>query len=60
MDATPKHVTIEVKHAAGAMKFDGDLAEGLFLAARHLSAQERLDLIARLQARHAEIEAEWR
>lgn len=57
MDATPKHVTLELEHSAGSLRFEGDLAEGLFLAARHLSGQERLDLIAKLQEKHAELEA---
>lgn len=39
------------------MKFDGDLAEGLYLAARHMTGQERLELIQRLQESHAELEA---
>jgi hypothetical protein len=39
------------------MKFAGDLVEGLFLAARHLIGQERLELIQRLQDSHAELEA---
>jgi hypothetical protein len=57
MEATGKHVNIELEHVAGSMKFDGDLAEGLFLAARHLTGQERLDQIERLQAAHANLEA---
>uniref|UniRef100_A0A7C2B9B5 Uncharacterized protein n=1 Tax=Pseudomonas graminis TaxID=158627 RepID=A0A7C2B9B5_9PSED len=52
-----KRITLELEHPAGSMKFDGNLAEGLFLAARHLTGQERLDLIERLQASHAELEA---
>ncbi|MFP3924620.1 hypothetical protein [Pseudomonas sp. W5-36] len=50
-----KHITLELEHFAGSMKFDGDLAEGLFLAARHLTGQERLELIQRLQDSHAEV-----
>ncbi|MFJ5297458.1 hypothetical protein ACIQAL_13145 [Pseudomonas sp. NPDC088368] len=57
MEATGKRVQIELEHAAGSMKFDGDLAEGLFLAARHLTGQERLCLIAKLQEKHLELEA---
>jgi hypothetical protein len=57
MEYTPKHVTIDVEHPAGSMSFDGDLAEGLYLAARHLSGQERLEFIERLRASHAELEA---
>jgi hypothetical protein len=56
LDAT-KHVTIELEHPAGSMKFDGELAEGLYLAARHLTGQERLELIQRLQDSHSELEA---
>ncbi len=56
LDAT-KHITIELEHPAGSMKFDGDLAEGLFQAARHLTGLERLELIQRLQDSHAELEA---
>lgn len=58
--ATSKHITIELEHAAGSMKFGGDLAEGLYLAARHLTGQERLELIQRLQDSHAELEAAGR
>jgi hypothetical protein len=57
MDQTSKHISLELEHPAGSMKFNGDLAEGLYLAARHLSGQERLDLIQRLQDSHAELEA---
>jgi hypothetical protein len=57
MEPTSKRITLELEHAAGSMKFDGDLAEGLYLAARHLTGQERLDLIQRLQDTHAELEA---
>jgi hypothetical protein len=57
MDQTSKHITLELEHAAGSMKFDGDLAEGLFQAARHLTGIERLKLIQRLQDSHAELEA---
>lgn len=57
MDAVAKHITLELEHSAGSMKFEGDLAEGLFLAARHLSGQERLDLIERLKAAHNELES---
>ena len=57
MEPTAKHITIELEHAAGSMKFDGDLAEGLYLAALHLTGQERLELIQRLQDSHAELEA---
>ncbi len=52
-----KHITLELEHPAGSMKFDGDLAEGLYLAARHLTGQERLELIQRLQDSQAELEA---
>lgn len=52
-----KHITLELEHPAGSMKFDGDLAEGLYLAARHLNGQERQALIERLQASHAELQA---
>jgi hypothetical protein len=57
MDTKSKRITLDLDHPAGSMKFEGDLAEGLFLAARHLTGQERLDLIERLQASHAELEA---
>jgi len=57
MDSTSKHITLELEHAAGSMKFDGDLAEGLFQAARHLTGLERQELIQRLQDSHAELEA---
>lgn len=57
MNPPSKHITLEAEHAAGSLKFDGDLAEGLFIAARHLTGQERLDLIQRLQDSHAELEA---
>lgn len=57
MDQTAKRMTLELEHAAGSMKFDGDLAEGLYLAARHLTGLERLELIQRLQDSHAELEA---
>jgi hypothetical protein len=57
LDTVPKHVTIHLEHAAGSMKFDGGLAEGLFLAARHLSCAERIELIERLKTSHAVIEA---
>jgi hypothetical protein len=57
MEPTSKRITLELEHPAGSMKFDGDLAEGLFLAARHLTGQERLKLIQRLQDSHAELEA---
>lgn len=56
LDAT-KHITLELEHPAGSMKFDGDLAEGLYLAARHLTGQERLELIQRMQDSQAELEA---
>lgn len=56
LDAT-KHITLELEQAAGSMKFDGELPDGLFLAARHLTGQERLELIQRLQASHAELES---
>ncbi|MFP3849109.1 hypothetical protein [Pseudomonas sp. W5-01] len=56
LDAT-KHITLELEHPAGSMKFDGDLAEGLYLAARHLNGQERLELIQRMQDSQAELEA---
>lgn len=57
MDQASKHITLDLEHAAGSMKFEGDLAEGLFMAARHLTGQERLALIQRLQDSHAELEA---
>ncbi|MGE6387341.1 hypothetical protein ACQKEN_16955 [Pseudomonas sp. NPDC078416] len=56
LDAT-KNITLELEHPAGSMKFEGDLAEGLYLAARHLNGQERRALIERLQASYAELEA---
>lgn len=52
-----KRITLELEHPAGSMKFEGDLAEGLYLAARHLNGQQRLELIQRLQGSHAELEA---
>ncbi|MCF7541849.1 hypothetical protein [Pseudomonas petrae] len=57
MERATKHIALELEHPAGGLKFDGDLAEGLFLAARHLTGQERLELIQRLQDSHAELEA---
>lgn len=57
MERTSKHITLDLEHVAGSMEFDGDLAEGLYLAARHLSGQERLELIQRLQDSNAELEA---
>jgi hypothetical protein len=45
-----KRVQIELMHPAGGMKFDGDLANGLFMAARHLTEQERLNLAERIRA----------
>ena len=53
----PKRIKYKLWHPAGHCEFNGGLPEGLFYAARHLTGQERLDLIAKLQAKHAELEA---
>jgi hypothetical protein len=45
-----KRVKIELKHEAAGMMFEGDLANGLFLAARHLTDRERLNLAYRIRA----------
>ncbi|WP_074892043.1 hypothetical protein [Pseudomonas graminis] len=57
MDQLAKRIRLDLEHAAGSMKFEGDLAEGLFQASRHLSGNERMELIQRLQDSHAELEA---
>jgi hypothetical protein len=57
----PKTISMTVREGTTvAMVFAGELADGLFEAARHLSGAERLELIERLQAAHAEIEARGR
>lgn len=53
-------IKIELWHSAGEMKFDGKIADGLFYAAHVMSGNERLELIEKLQAKHAEIEARGR
>lgn len=53
----PKRIKYKLWHPAGHCEFNGGLSEGLFYAAHHLTGQERLDLIAKLQAKHAELEA---
>lgn len=61
MPDQPKHRTIITHGETLLMDHDGNLVDGLYwAAANHLTTSERLDLIERLQASHAEIEATWR
>lgn len=45
-----KYIYLRVDRAEGGMEFEGDLADGLFHAARQLTEQERHDLADRLKA----------
>jgi hypothetical protein len=58
----PKTINYTVREGETLLThYSGALADGLYhAAAHHLSGAERLDLIERLQAAHAEIEARGR
>jgi len=52
-----KRIKYKLWHPSGQCEFDGGLPEGLFYAAHHMTGQERLDFIAKLQEKHAQLEA---
>lgn len=57
MTTTPLKISYLIEGEQKGAEFAGDLYEGLFHAARQLTGEERLRLIAELLARHAELEA---
>ena len=50
-------IKFKLWHPTGAMEFDGSIAEGIYYGAHCLSGEARLELIEKLKAKHAELEA---
>lgn len=61
-DLTAKTISLTVREGGKkVMSLDGSpLADGILYAAHVLTGNERLDLIEKLQAAHAELEARFR